>query len=254
LSTSAVFIVSSLALVVAFGLLTPKLAASAKARHQAWLDEVRRPLWEKADQEHGFDLFDRSCVVFVGMDGWEQRLDHRLEDGRGREIGAALEQPRPGRWSTNGRRSRFTTVRIEVSDDNGVKRLEVVRQAGLTTQPLQIWDNTSQLLGTVRRQGRRSFLLLDRWSGPIVWIERRSRGYAVDYALTDRSGTLIGRISDFKHLAEDAGTKRRFHTTEAREHVLELADPQIGSETRALLLALASSVYLALQRPLEDGA
>jgi hypothetical protein len=253
MSTAAVFIVSSLALVVAFGLLTPKLAASAKARHRAWLHEVRRPLWDKADQENGFDLFNRSCVVFVGMDGWEQRLDHRLEDGRGREIGTALEQPRPGVWSLNGRRSRFTTVRIEVCDATRVKRLEVVRQAGLTSQPLQILDSNGQAIGTVRRQGRRSHVLLDRWREPIVWVERRSRGYAVDYTLTDRSGRLVGTISDFEHLV-DKGAKRRLPTNEAREHVLELTDPQMGSEPRALLLALASSVYLALQRPLEDGA
>jgi len=252
MSTAPVLLVSGLALVVAFALLTPKLAASAKARHQAWLHEVRRPLWDKADEEHGFDLFDRSCVVFVGMDGWEQRLDHRLEDGHGREVGVALEHPRPGQWSLNGRRSRFTTVRVEVCDERGVKRLEVVRPAGLTNQPLQILDNYGQALGTLRRQGRRSFVLLDRWSQPIVWVERMSRGYAVDYTLADRSGRPLGRISDFRHLADD-GTKRRLPTTEAREHVLEVSDPQMDSEHRALLLAVASSVYLALQRPLEDG-
>jgi hypothetical protein len=74
----------------------------------------------------------------------------------------------------------------------------------------------------------------------------------VDYGLTDRSGRLVGRISGLRHLAKGAGVKWPFGT-EVREHVIELADDQMSSEISALLVAVAASVYLVLQRPLEDG-
>jgi hypothetical protein len=223
--------------------------------------DLRQALWGDASDETGVDLLDRARVVFVQMNGWEQRLDHRLEDTDGREIGMALEKPRPRFLSKNGPRSRFSTVRVEISDRSGTKRLEVVRPSGLTMQPLQVIDASGELFGTVRRQGRRTFVVHDPWGLPIGLIERRSGG-GVDYALKDRSGRELGTISDYWHLAErtkpprtDRWTrlKKALHGGVAREHVLEFTDPHLNRESRALLLGAAASVYLAFQAPFQDG-
>jgi hypothetical protein len=151
----------------------------------------------------------------------------------------ALEQPRPRSLSKNGPRSRFTTVRVEVCDHTGRKRLEVVRPRGWTMKALQVVDASGELLGTVRRQGRRTFVLHDAWGLPVGLIERRS-GAGVDHALKDPSGREIGTISDYWHLAERTKPPRTDRWTRlkkaldghvAREHVLEFTDPHLTRES-----------------------
>jgi hypothetical protein len=244
--------------VLAWGMITGEICGPPKSQK---LLDLRHRLWADASDEAGVDLLDRTRVVFVQMNGWEQRLDHRLEDTDGREIGAALEQPRPRFLSKNGPRSRFSTVRVEISDHTGRKRLEVVRPSGLTVQPLQVVDASGELLGTVKRQGRRTFLVHDPWGLPVGLVEGRNRA-GVDYALKDRSGRELGTISDYRHLAERAEPPRSDRWTRlkkaldghvAREHVLQLTDPHLNRESRALLLGAAASIYLAFQRPYQDG-
>jgi hypothetical protein len=202
-SSALVFLAVVALMMIGWIVIAPKIpgALDPLQSESKKLLELRHALWGDASDETGVDLLDRARVVFVQMNGWEQRLDHRLEDTDGREIGMALEQPRPRFLSKNGPRPRFSTVRVEISDRSGTKRLEVVRPSGLTMQPLQVIDSSGELLGTVRRQGRRTFVVHDHWGLPIGLIERRSGG-GVDYALKDRSGRELGTISDYWHLAE----------------------------------------------------
>jgi hypothetical protein len=243
---------------IAWGVITGEIGGPPESKK---LLDLRHALWTGAPDEAGVDLLDRTRVVFVQMNEREQRLDHRLEDTDGREIGTALEQPRPRSLSKNGPRSRFSTVRVEISDHTGRKRLVVVRPSGLTVQPLQVIDASGELVGTVKREGRRTFLVHDPWGLPIGLIEGRNRA-GVDYALKDRSGREIGTISDYWHLAERTKPPRTDRWTRlkkaldghvAREHVLELTDPHLNRESRALLLGAAASVYLAFQAPFQDG-
>jgi hypothetical protein len=227
------------------------------------LPEARRLLWGDAPRESATDLLERNRILFVGVElGWEQRLDHRLEDAGGAEIGSSLQQPRPGRLSLNGRRSRFATVRVEIRDDNQVKQLEIVRPSGVRTQPLEIFDGIGAPVGTIARDGRRSFAVLDASGTRIGTIVRRSRGYTVDYALLDACDVHVGFISDLPHLIERAtvpagnGTAaslwKALRAVQPPEHVLELQLPA-SRVFRSLMLGAAASVYLALQRPFEDG-
>jgi hypothetical protein len=135
-------------------------------------------------------------------------------------------------------------------DEAGVDLLDRTRVVFV-----QVVDASGELLGTVRRQGRRAFVLHDAWGLPVGLIKRRS-GAGVDYALRDRSGRDLGTISDYWHLAERAEPPRTDRWTRlkkaldghvAREHVLELRDPHLNRESRALLLGAAASVYLAFQ-------
>jgi hypothetical protein len=262
-SSALVFLAVVALMMIAWVVIAPKIpgALDPLQSESNKLRNLRQRLWADASDETGVDLLDRTRVVFVQMNGWEQRLDHRLEDTDGREIGTALQQPRPRSLSKNGPRSRFSTVHVEISDHWGTKRLEVVRPAGLTVQPLQVIDASGELLGTVKRQGRRTFLVHDPWGHPIGLIEGRS-GAGVDYALKDRSGRDLGTISDYWHLAERAEPlrtdkwtrlKRALDGHVAREHVLEFTDPHLNRESRALLLGAAASVYLAFQAPFQDG-
>jgi hypothetical protein len=93
-------------------------------------------------------------------------------------------------------------------------------------------------------------------------IVRRSRGYAVDYALLDARELDVGFISDLPHLLERAsiqagdGTaaslRKAVKEPQPSEHVLELQEPA-SREFRSLMLGAAASVFLALQDPFEDG-
>jgi hypothetical protein len=129
--------------VVAYLVFKPRAVRRREARSRA-LPEIRRLLWGDEPRESAFDLLERNRILFIGVElGWEQRLDHRLEDAGGTEIGSSLQQPRPGRLSPrNGRPSRFTTVRVEIRDENQVKQLEIVRPSGIRTQPLEIFDGS----------------------------------------------------------------------------------------------------------------
>jgi hypothetical protein len=262
-SPALVFLAVVVLVMIGWVVIAPKIpgALDPLQSESKKLLDLRHRLWAGASNETGVDLLDRTRVVFVQMNGWEQRLDHRLEDPYGGQIGMALQQPRPRSLSKNGPRSRFSTVRVEISDHTGRKRLEVVRPSGLTMQPLQVIDASGELLGTVKRQGRRTFVVQNPWGLPVGLIEGRS-GAGVDYALKDRSGRDLGTISDYWHLAERAKPPRTDRWSRlkkaldghvAREHVLELTDPHLSHELHALLLGAAASVYLAFQRPFQDG-
>jgi hypothetical protein len=209
----------------------------------------------------GVDLVERSRVVFIAIPGWEQRLDHRLEDAFGTEIGSALEQPRPRRWSKNGRRSRFTTVSVEIYDHHGARRLSIIRPPGLRWAPLEVFDAGGSPLGSIARNGRGRFVLRDRWAVAIGAIARRSRSHAVNYSITDSLGLEVATISDFRHLHERrssdeslwAKVRRAAYAGSAvNEHVLQVSRP-VSRELRLLILAAAAGVYLVLQTPFQDG-
>lgn len=117
------------------------------------------------------------------------------------------------------------------------------------------------LRGTVARHGRRRFALRDACGTQIGTIERKSRGYAVDYTVADAAGGEVGTISDFAHIArrlagpvsaDDGGLLRRMlGTGQPSEHVLEIAGP-VTPDLRLLMLAAAEAVFLALQQPFND--
>lgn len=256
------FLVFGVLVVLAYLVFGPRAVRRREARSRA-LTEVRRLLWGDAPRESAIDLLERNRILFIGLElGWEQRLDHRLEDAGGTEIGSSLQQPRPGRLSRNGRPSRFTTVRVEIRDEHQVKQLEIVRPSGIRTQPLEIVDGIGARVGTIARDGRRSFAVLDAPGTRIGTIVRRSRGHAVDYALLDACGVDVGFISDLPHLIERAsilaatGTaaslRKALKEHQPPEHVLELQLPT-SRVFRSLMLGAAASVYLALQHPFEDG-
>lgn len=230
------FLVFGVLVVVAYLVFKPRAVRRREARSRA-LSEIRRLLWGDEPRESAFDLFERNRILFIGVElGWEQRLDHRLEDAGGTEIGSSLQQPRPGRLSPrNGRPSRFTTVRVEIRDENQVKQLEIVRPSGIRTQPLEIFDGFGARVGTIARDGGRSFAVLDASGTRIGTIVRRSRGYTIDYALLDACDVDVGFISDLPHLIERAsipagnGTAasllKALKDLQPPEHVLELQLP-----------------------------
>jgi hypothetical protein len=256
------FLVFGVLVAVVYFVLLPRAAKRREARSRA-LFEVRRLLWGDAPAESATDLLERNRILFIGMElGWEQRLDHRLEDAGGTEIGSSLQKPRPGRLSRNGLPSRLTTVRIEIRDEKDVKQLEIVRPSGIRTQPLEVFDGIGARVGTIARDGRRSRAVLDAAGMRIGTIVRRSCGYAVDYALLDACDVNVGFISDLPHLIERAslpagdGTaaslRNAVKESQPSEHVLELYEPA-SREFRSLMLGAAASVFLALQDPFEDG-
>ena len=144
-------------------------------------------------------------------------------------------------WRSNshGRGSCRKTGRVRASRPfasrsltrSGTKRLEVVRPSGLTTQPLQVIDASGELLGTVRRQGRRTFVVHDPWGLPFGLIERRSGG-GVDYALKDRSGRELGTISDYWHLAERTKSPRTDRSTRLKKALHEASRESTSSSSR----------------------
>src|SRR5688572_23161293 len=48
------------------------------------------------------DFFERDIFVFVSISALDRQLDYRIEDEAAREIGTALQQPRPGRYARSG--------------------------------------------------------------------------------------------------------------------------------------------------------
>src|SRR4051794_16921299 len=241
---------------VAWALVAPN-HGSGPAKKADALAELRRRLWGDERAETGVDLFERNRIVFIAKPGWEQRLDHRLEDARGIDIGSTAEHPPPGRWSSNGPRSRFSTVRVQVSDDQGGTQLEITRLPGLRMPPLEVRDGTGTLVGTIARDGRYSFSILDASGVRIGAIVRKSRRHAVDYGLLDSAGIEAGSISDFPHLVDRAWATsdhdvrllvKALRAIQPDEHVLELRAPS-SRVFKSLALAAAASVYLAFQRP-----
>lgn len=260
---------SPLAALALFGLITlawvtvmPRLLARTQELKAKKLADVRRRLWDDEPRGPAAELLDRNRFVFVSIKpGWEQRLDHRVEDAHGAEIGSSLQQPRPRRLSRNGPPSRLSTVRIEIRDENDLKQLEIRRPPGLRRQPLEIFDASGLPVGTIKRDGRRSFAVLDASGVRTGRIVRRSRGHTVDYALMDSASVEVGSISDFRHRTKRAagpirdGKARLLKEVLAEqptEHVLELHTPA-SRVFRSLMLGAAASVYLALQQPFQDG-
>lgn len=265
LPAASTFLVTGVLAVVAW-LVLKKTELTEEAQSRA-LSEVRQLLWGDAPRESATDLLERNRILFIGMKlHLEHRLDHRLEDAGGAEIGSSLRQPRPGLVSPGGAASRFETVRVEIRDENQVKQLEIVRRSGVRRQPLEIFDGTGTRVGTITRDGRRSFAMLDASGTRIGTIVSRSRGHTVDYALLDAFDVDVGFISGLSHVIERASvpvgnapaTSRRlpsiriFAAGQPPEHVLELRLP--ASRTfRSLMLGAAASVYLILQDPCVDG-
>jgi hypothetical protein len=259
--SSLLFLIVSGVLMTSVALVGARSARTRQARAAQELAQRRQRLWGSDHRDASVDLLARRRVVFVAIPGWSQRLDHRLEDSLGTEIGTALEQPRPRRWAKNGRRSRFSTVCIEVDDCSGARRLKIVRPSGVRWAPLEVFDSGGSLVGTIARTDRRHFVVRDAGSAAVARIERRSRGHAVDYRITDEAGAEVARIVDFRHLddrepSESLWLKFRraaYDTAVAEEHVLDV-EPTVSRELRPLLLAAAAAVYLAFQAPFEDGA
>lgn len=237
-------------------IIVPKLVAASERRKSTTLSEVRRRLWGDERRETLVDLMDRNRFVFVSSSLAEARLEHSIEDEKGLLIGSSRQQPRP-RWWENAS-SRFSVVRLEICDEGGVKRVEVIRPPGIRTSPLQVFDGYGSLVGTIGRDGRRRFAVSDASNLRIGAIVRRSHGLTVDYAFTDALGAEIGSISDFRHITKrarnlflDGKPKLGPPGTQPDEHVLEISTP-VSRDLRILMLGAAASVYLTLQRPHED--
>ncbi len=154
-------------------------------------------------------------------------------------------------------------MRVEIRDSYDSKQLEIVRPSGIRTRPLEIFDGSGALVGTIARDRRRSFAVLDASGVRIGTIARRSWGYKIDYALMDSSGGEVGSISDLSHLTKGAsGPVSGARTTflrdvfegggQPKEHVLEIQAPA-SRAFRSMMLGAAASVYLALQTPFTDG-
>jgi hypothetical protein len=128
------------------------------------------------------DFLARETFVFVSSSSLERRLDYSIEDAHGWLIGTALQQPRPP-WlaSDNGRPWRFSTVHVELVDEFGAKRLEVVRPAGLTVQPVSVIDENGSLVGSIEAEARHDrAALVDPQGGRLATTERKTGGYEVD--------------------------------------------------------------------------
>ena len=254
------FLLTALLLMGVWGLvIAPRLVARATERRERALAELTRRLWGEERAEASRTLVDRDRIMFVEVPGWEQRLDHRLEDGHGVELGAALEEPRPGRLAYNGKRSRLKTVRVVVTDAFGDRELEIVRPSGWRIPPLQVRDGAGAPVGTIARVRRNEFALRDDAGVEIGTIVRRSRRHQVDYEILDAMASRVGTISDLAHIsARAAGSAtleplvKALRASQPSEHVLELHGvPDLT--LRKLALAAAASVFLYLQSPLESG-
>jgi hypothetical protein len=258
--TPLAILLGTLLLFVAWGELAPRMAARSAERRKRALEELSRRLWGDEQVSPTRSLAERNRILFVELPGWEQRLDHRLEDGHGLELGSALEEPRPGRLAHNGPRSRFRTVRLLVTDELGERALEVVRRPGLRSPPLEVLDPSGSLVGTIARESRHRFVLRDGSGAAVGAITRRSRHHRVDYELSDPHGLELGVISDLPHLARRAPgaatleplVKALASALQPAEHVLELRE-SAEATVRSLALAAAASVYLYLQRPFQSA-
>jgi hypothetical protein len=235
---------------------------ASKSKQRPTLSELRERASQQSSREAGLEFLERNTFVFVSISTLERRLDHRIDDADGLRIGSALQQPRPTRWASGGGRpSSLREVHVEICGADDVKVVEVVRARGIRAQPLQIRDRAGVLVGTIARDGSSRFALRDPLGGRIGTIERKSRGYAVDYALKDAADGVVGTISDFTHVARRLATpglaparpllKRLFGVNQPDEHVLEITAP-VTRDLRIVLLGAAAAVYLSLQQPFTD--
>jgi hypothetical protein len=216
-----------------------------------------------AESVFGLDLMRRKTFVFVSLSGPERRLDHRIEDEDGSEIGSVLEQPRPAWWEGNSNLPRIGRVRLEVCDESGAKVVEIVRPFGPSLRALSVIDGCGVPVGTIRRSRWRRFALRDRFGQDIGTIVRKGRGYSVDYVIEGSGHGAVATICDFRHIAHrlelnkaTAGSRSVKNRPErwrvAEEHVLEINAP-VTEELRVLMLGAAAAVYLTLQPPFFDN-
>jgi len=79
---------------VAWALVAPDLVSLRLGKKADALAALRRRLWGDERPETGVDLVERNRIVFIAKPGWEQRLDHRLQDAQppigARTIGASI--------------------------------------------------------------------------------------------------------------------------------------------------------------------
>jgi hypothetical protein len=255
--------VSILALATCLGLsLMLHRRTREKWEQRPTLAELRSRSSYDALPEKGLAFLHRSTFVYVAANSLERRLDHHIQDAERAPIGSALQQPRPGRLpSDNGRPSRFWTVRVEIRDRSDGKVAELVRPAHLLSPRLAVFDSTGTLRGIIAPEGRRRFALRDAAAAQIGTIERKSRGYTVDYTVFDSTGNQVAMISDFAHIAKrlagpvsenEPGLLRKvLGAGQPTEHVLEITAP-VAADLRFLMLGAAEAVFLILQRPFND--
>jgi hypothetical protein len=205
----------------------------------------------------------RNVFVFASAPGLHSRLDHRIEDEDGTEIGSVLEQPRPSRWAGDSNFPRIGRVRLEVCDESGAKVVDIVRPFGPSLRALRVVDRFGVLAGTIRRTGLRRFAARDRFGHDVGTVFRKGRGYSVDYVIESSTQGAVATISDFRHIANRLELSkatadsppvkgRRKWSRVAEEHVLEIDSP-VTEEFRVLMLGAAAAVYLALQPPFFDN-
>jgi hypothetical protein len=146
-------------------------------------------------------------------------------------------------------------VRVVVTDTFGDRELEIVRDSGLRTPPLEVFDGVGARVGTLVREGRYAYELRDTSGLRVGTIVRRSRRHDVDYELLDASGASVGWISDLQHVAARTASAATLEPlvkalggSQPSEHVLEVrSDADVTF--RRLALAAAASVFLYLQTP-----
>jgi hypothetical protein len=219
------------------------------------LAELRRGAGVRSEREGLVGLLQRTTFVFVSTSGLERRLDHRIEDADGHEVGSVAQTPPPGRWTSNSGRP-SGTVRVDIRDLNGTCIAQLVRPGGLFAPPFTVLDGTRIPVGFVKREGRRRALMTDVLGRPLGTIQRvgRQHPHRVDYAIEDVTGSAIGTISDFEAItARLAGlVSKKWLYGQADEHVLEITTP-VEPDVRLLMLGAAAGVYLVLQRPASHG-
>jgi hypothetical protein len=217
-----------------------------------------------AERAVGLDLTRRKTFVFVSASNLSRRLDHRIEDEDGTEIGSILEQPRPGRWAGDSNFPRISKVRLEIFDESGSRTVEIVRPFGPSFRALQVTDGVGVPIGTIRRSAWRRFVLRDRFGHVVGTIVRKGWGYEVDYMIEDSAHAAVATISDFERIADRleqsratagwSSAKKRRHRwgPQPDEHVLEITAP-VTEELRVLMLGTAAAVFLVLQTPFFDN-
>jgi hypothetical protein len=214
------------------------------------LGELRGRAGVRSEHEGLTHLLQRSTFVFVDTrPGLERRLDHRIEDAEGQEIGTVVQVPPPGRWvSNNGRPS--DTVKVEIRDADETCVGHIVRPGGRFAAPFTVLNAERIPVGFVKTEGRRRAVMTDVLGRPLATIQRISRHYRVDYAIEDATGRAIGIISDLRAIAArlEGAVDRKSSYIQPDEHVLEITGP-VEPDLRLLMLGAAAGVYLVLQRP-----
>jgi hypothetical protein len=214
------------------------------------LGELRRRAGVRSEHEGLTALLQRNTFVFVDTrPGLERRLDHRIEDAEGQEIGTVAQVPPPGRWvSNNGRPS--GTVKLEIRDADETCIGHIVRPGGRFAPPFTVLDSERVPVGFVKTEGRRRAVMTDVLGRHLATIQRISRQHRVDYAIEDATGRAIGTISDLRAIAArlEGVVDRKSSYSQPHEHVLEITAP-VEPDVRLLMLGAAAGVYLVLQRP-----